>query len=184
MSEDSAEVEWIVYRVKGQQFMKSRTVRIGDAELKSRKSNINDTNINSQQQLPRSWTRLLSSHILLRNLNASQSQIHHHLYFQTRLLFDDEPRHFLHLLEHGKFGNNQRISHNDCGLIREYLQNELHSRSNNECRRFRSLADSSNRKTDKNRVENELYLPELGLNKCDIKFYNKVNHAHNQGSNN
>ena len=176
-NEDTAEVEWIVHTVKGQQFLKSRTVRIGDTELISRKSNINDTNINSQQQLPRSWTRLLTSHILLRNLNASTSEINHHLYFQTRLLFDDEPRHFLHLLEHGKFGKNNRISLDDSKLIRQYLQNELHSRSNNECKRFKSLADSSNRKRDRNRVENQLFLPELGSAQCNIQFFNAFNNS-------
>eukprot|EP01084_Bolivina_argentea_P069413 126300_1 len=172
---DSAEVDWIVHKVKHQQFLKSRTVQIGDTILISRKSNINDTNINSQQQLPRAWTRLLSSHQLLRNLNASENQIHHHLYVQTRLLFDGESRHFLHLLENGKFPKNTNISQTDIRLMREYLQNELHTRSNNETHRFKSLVDSNNRKQDRNRIEHSLYLPELGSNKCNISFYNTSN---------
>eukprot|EP01083_Nonionella_stella_P081073 223138_1 len=174
-NDDNAEVDWIVYRVKGQQFLKSRQVQIGDTVLISDKSNLNDTNINSQQQLPRSWTRLLSSHDLLRRLSASDNQIHHHLYVQIRLLFDDEPRHFLHLLEHGQFDRNTSISQNDIRLLREFLQNELHSRSNGQITRFKSLADSSNRKKDRTRVENQLFLPELGSDQCAIHFYNRTN---------
>ena len=175
--ETSGEIEWIVHKVKGQQFLKSRTVQIGDTVLTSKKSNICNTDINnSQPQLPRSWTRLLSSHVLLQNMNASEHQLRHHLHFQSRLLFDDEPRHFLHLLERGNFGRFHRnLSQNDIRLIRDYLQKEVHSRCNAQLHRFKSLADSSNRKRDKNRVESELFLAEFGSTECNIHFFNAAN---------
>ena len=174
---ETGEVEWVVHRVKGQHFLKSKTVQIGDKILHCRGSNVRHKgNVNAEPQLPRAWTRLLSSHIFLSNLDASKNQINHHLHVHTRMLFDDEPRHFLHLLDRGQFGRNNRINQSDVRLIREFLQNELHSRSNLEIQRFKSLADSANRKTDRNRVESTLFLPELGSTECGIQFFNKHNH--------
>merc|ERR1719474_1355753 len=176
-ADNGGSVKWGVHRVKGQHFLKSATVQIGDKVLRSRKSNVGGRGVGGvSDQVPRGWSRLLSAHIYLSNQGASDSQIAHHLHTETRSLMDGEPRHFLFLLERGQFGGAKGMDQSNVRLLREYLQKEVHSRCNAKVPRFKSLADSANRRADRNRVEGTLFLPELGSTECGIEFLNKHDH--------
>ena len=176
MQDAEENAEWILSSVQGLQFRKLRTIRIGDQMLTATTNISHDNNNNSRSriQLPRSWMRLLENHILLsRELNATLNQLEHYLHVTVRSLFEDEPRHFLNLLESNMLGNyGQSLYTRDVYLIQKFLNNELNLREKQDISRHVSLADSTNRKNDRTRVQSSLYLPELGYNSCNIHFYN------------
>mmetsp|Transcript_104172 Transcript_104172/g.127277 ORF Transcript_104172/g.127277 Transcript_104172/m.127277 type:complete len:505 (+) Transcript_104172:3-1517(+) len=96
---------------------------------------------------------------------------------------DNDLIYFLNLLNNNKFGVNNKyykpnkiyLKHDDIKLIKEFLENELIKRENNESKQFKTLCDTKNRRNNRMHVRKKYYLPELGYNNSNIKFYNSNN---------
>ena len=106
---------------------------------------------------------------------VTKNELSHHLHVCCRSLHDDEPRLFLNLLKKEMFSfYRNQLSNESISLIQSHLQEELHRRQNEGIPRFQSLADSKNRKNDKDRVQSTLFLPEIGkqlLFECFFCFF-------------
>ncbi len=175
------EVEWVISTVRGMQFRKVRQIRVGDRILVSKRSTPSHLSP-SKQPLPRTWHRFLSSFVTLLELQASPPQISHYLHVSLRSFHDDDLLHFQHLLSNGRFGSTlqNKISNDHSRLLMKQFEQELNGREGKGkekerggVKRYRSLVDSSNRKEDKRRVQNEMSLPELGYDECGIQFFNR-----------